>query len=414
MSTNDYNLNYTDGYANSKKINEKEIKIEGDCKITNYDPREENGTKRGQITIDLINGEQVILDGNGKGHSKDVKADFSNKKFSIFNNIASLDGDSEVLSVNDIRKLDKSLINKWKLKDLRFDYKNGVATLVWGDNDILRIDFSNKEKTIISTEKSIDVDKNTQTEDIETNKPTQTNVNNQVACTISKFTGGFIDIDDVYNLETVAKYTGISEKYIKDILIGLEGKKQWPLCSAEYDNVPKKGYPKGFLTIGFGHTSLAGEPKVTEGLTISEKQAYQIMANDIVNAVKLSRNKLRNKGLSYDDIPKSIQNAIVDLVFNKGPSEINESLIANIRAGYYGSAARRTWFETPNVGLQKRNMYRFIAALDSLENDEKINAIKRFKSEHTNHLKNVFTKDINAKFAWNTMCENIFYDDGKF
>ena len=37
--------------------------------------------------------------------------------------------------------MDKSLIEKWGLKDLRYDYNNGVATLVWGKNDILRIDF---------------------------------------------------------------------------------------------------------------------------------------------------------------------------------------------------------------------------------------------------------------------------------
>lgn len=410
----DYILKYTDGYANyTGKINEDKITVNGDCKITNYDPRKEEGKKRGQITINFSDESQTIEEGAGSSYKSAETANFSKKKFSIFNKIASLDGNSEELSVEDIEKMDKSLIEKWGLKDLRFDYKNGVATLVWGENDILRIDFVTKREKKTPPVKETIAD--TTAEKVETPTTTQsTKSNSTLVNTISKFTGGNISIDDVHDLATVAEYTGISESYIKDILIGLEGKKQWPLCKAEFDNVPKKGYPKGFLTIGFGHTSLAGEPKVAEGMEISEKQAFQILANDIVNAVKLSRNKLKNRGLDFDAIPKSIQCAIVDIVFNKGPSEINESLVANLEEGYYGAAARRTWYDTPNVGLQKRNMYRFIAALDSLASSDKKSAIKKFRSDHITHLNNVFKKDIDAKHAWNNMCTNASYLEGKF
>lgn len=38
----------------------------------------------------------------------------------------------------------------------------------------------------------------------------------------------------------------------------------------------------GIWTIGYGHTSAAGSPKVTPGLTITEKQAEDILKQDLV------------------------------------------------------------------------------------------------------------------------------------
>ncbi|MBQ4114846.1 hypothetical protein IJD34_05535 [bacterium] len=421
--SDDYILKYTNGYANYGTIDDDNLTVIGDCAITNYDPRVEDGKKRGRITINLFGGEQAIMEGTGNGYKECEQANFSKKKFSIFAEITSLD-EKEGLSLNDIEKIDKSYKEKWGLKDLRLDYKHGVATLVWGENDILRIDFltrkdkSEKSKEVAKpkndtiTQNKTKIQKET-TVQSEVVKSVKSKDNPEVAKILSKFTGGNIPIDKVCDLNSVAEYTGISEDYIRDILVGIEGKDKWPLCVAEFDNVPKKGFPKGFLTIGFGHTSLAGEPKVTEGLEVSEKQAYQILANDIMSAVKICKNKFKNRGMSFDTIPHSIQCAIIDIVFNKGPSEINESLIANIKNGYLGAAARRTWYDTPVVGLQKRNMYRFIAALESLGNKEKKSAIKRFKADHSAQLQRVFQKDPDAKIAWNDMCNEIPYKDGK-
>ena len=52
----DYTLKYTNGYANYGNIDESELVVNGDCKITNYDPRENNGNdavKKGSITINF-------------------------------------------------------------------------------------------------------------------------------------------------------------------------------------------------------------------------------------------------------------------------------------------------------------------------------------------------------------------------
>ena len=85
-------------------------------------------------------------------------------------------------------------------------------------------------------------------------------------------------------MSSVAKYTGLSEDYIRDILVGIEGRNNWPLCKAEYDGIGDRNHSNGYLTIGFGHTSLSGKPEVYDGMKITEKQAYQILANDIVAA----------------------------------------------------------------------------------------------------------------------------------
>ena len=55
-----YTFKYTNGYANYKKIDDAELKIEGDCKITNYDTRGDDGKDKGEITIDFTAGEQSV------------------------------------------------------------------------------------------------------------------------------------------------------------------------------------------------------------------------------------------------------------------------------------------------------------------------------------------------------------------
>lgn len=472
-------LRYTGLYGkNNSSSTSKEMNIDGDCTITNYDPRN-NNKPDAHVKVEAYN--SIFVEEGAKSDKSPEVADFSEKKAKVLEEIAGLDKTDKGLSKKDILKIDKSFIEKWKdwgVKDLAVDHKNGVVTVKWGENDVLRIDFSKNTKDkalqnsnasqqqtevkktetptaakdipeihkvksgetlssiaqqygltlseILKLNKGLKPDKinagqeirlkakkSGETESVET-KENVTKPDKNVEDVISKFTGGNIDISKVHDLESVAEYTGLSEDYIREILVGIEGNNKWPLCKAEYDGVGDRNHSNGHLTIGFGHTSLSGEPKVTENMSITEKQAYQILANDIMVAVKVSKNKLRNRGLALDKLPKSIQSAIVDIVFNKGPSEINESLIANLKEGYYGAAARRTWFETSNVGLQKRNMYRFIEAIGNLDKSTRISAIQKFRADHAAQLKNVFKKDNDAKIAWNRMCDLNKYPEARF
>ena len=321
-------------------------------------------------------------------------------------------------------------------KGLRIDFdkiKEGKVVIHIGDDELLCIDFetdkeraSNQpakaqpasDKSSPKTEpskapstKSNDAAKTNETSVSETknnsapktdNKTSAKGMKEYVKNCISGFKGGKIDINDVKDLDTVAEYTGLSKEYIKNVLVDMEGHQGWPATTAYYDGVADAKHPKGNLTIGFGHTSHAGGLIVEEGMEITKEQAFQILANDIVSMEKICKNKLGNL---YKEAPKSIQDAIVDMVFNKGPSAINESLKANLEKKYYHSATRRTWYETDITGLQKRNMYRFLAAIRDLNASDKENAVKNFRSEHLNHLINAFNSDINAKKDWNEMCK---------
>jgi len=52
----------------------------------------------------------------------------------------------------------------------------------------------------------------------------------------------------------------------------------------QFEGCKLKAYlcPAAKLTIGYGHTSDAGHPEVTEGMTITQDEAVRILANDLV------------------------------------------------------------------------------------------------------------------------------------
>lgn len=143
----DYTLKYSGafGKSNKNKIKPKTLDILGDCVISNYDTKT-NNKPDGAISIFLENGKIEINESSKNDQTPDV-ADFSEKKAEILEKISMLDGE-KALSFKDILMLKKDLIKKWAIKDLRFDFKHGVATVIWGENDILKIDFKTKsEKT---------------------------------------------------------------------------------------------------------------------------------------------------------------------------------------------------------------------------------------------------------------------------
>lgn len=92
----------------------------------------------------------------------------------------------------------------------------------------------------------------------------------------------------------------------------------------------------GVWTIGVGHTSVAGEPKVYKGLTITADQSQEILARDIVNVEK--------QVLSYVKVPLT-QNqfdALVSLCFNIGPGNFgNSTLVKKLNTKDYKGAAEQ-------------------------------------------------------------------------
>lgn len=69
---------------------------------------------------------------------------------------------------------------------------------------------------------------------------------------------------------------------------------------------------RGTITIGVGHTTAAGAPKVVPGMIISEKQSLDILASDLI-AVENTVNKLVKVPLNQNQF-----DALVSFQFNTG------------------------------------------------------------------------------------------------
>lgn len=90
----------------------------------------------------------------------------------------------------------------------------------------------------------------------------------------------------------------------------------------------------GTLTIGYGHTSVAGPPRVYVGMTITQAQADAILAADLA-LVELEVNHLVKVPLNQNQF-----DALVSFQFNTGwLAHSNCSLTRALNAGNYNLAA---------------------------------------------------------------------------
>lgn len=202
------------------------------------------------------------------------------------------------------------------------------------------------------------------------------------------------------NVSDIAKNIGVSENYIKDILFGIEGRHTKPDLTPYYDGVATATNSKGVLTIGFGHTGrvhgIEMNSKNMDEIKITEAEAYQILAQDILNA-KLDA--IQYFGEDFVKAPQSIQDAIIDVIFNKGIERGIEGIVRDengkikserletptrklkedLRNEDYAAAAEHVIYKTPLKGLKKRNVYRAIGSLKDLTESEQNEALKRLE-----------------------------------
>jgi lysozyme len=86
--------------------------------------------------------------------------------------------------------------------------------------------------------------------------------------------------------------------------------------------------PVGILTIGWGHTTKAGLPKVLPGLKITQAQADDILASDLVK-FEVAVDRAVTVPMRQNQF-----DAMVSLCFNIGPTAFAASSVArNINAG---------------------------------------------------------------------------------
>ena len=88
-------------------------------------------------------------------------------------------------------------------------------------------------------------------------------------------------------------------------------------------------------TIGIGHTSAAGPPKVVRGLTITRERAFEILAADLAGfeAAVLAAAPAALASHEFD--------ALVSLCFNIGPGNFARSFKGEKRDWSWKSSSRR-------------------------------------------------------------------------
>lgn len=381
-------------YHNPKKLT---LSAPQNVEITNYKDKK---NETNNIKISIFD-DSVTIEKNGK---KQGTADFSNDTFKLLRDIAKMDGNNEDITFEDLQKAKKNVAELKNVKNIKIDPEKGIVNIYDKNNNVrLHFDFETKQEKAQRTGKiekapTKTVDKSTKPvksksigstkklDNVETprKKAMQMlyNYNFKIDMPDLNTVSNNTKLKDVKDLESVAKYTGIPKEYIKEVLVNMEGSNKFPVLKAEYDGVKDKDHPKGHLTIGFGHTALIGKPqKFKLGDTISEAQAYQILANDLVTSMKNIKYTLKLNDINFRSIPKNVRHALIDLSFNKGPNVISnvKGAFANLKQKNHAVAyADICWYETPNAGLKKRNMIRFLAGLNGFSKEEQRKAMARF------------------------------------
>ncbi len=246
----------------------------------------------------------------------------------------------------------------------------------------------------------------------------------------------------VTNISETAEAAGVSKEYVEDILFRIEGK-NGIAAKVPYDDeketiddngypVPIKGRekkPDGTLTIGFGHTGRVFGQIMTNAnrnnIQISNNQAYELLAADIISA---RADAAAYYGEAFTNAPQSIQDAIVDIVFNKGLEKglglekfegcKEQTLTPQIKQCLenkdYAGCVSKLIYETGLKGLHKRNYYRLISSMRDLSPEDRQKAMKDIEYYYNDVCKKYKKNrsELNyIKEAWknaqNGICQNF-------
>lgn len=92
----------------------------------------------------------------------------------------------------------------------------------------------------------------------------------------------------------------------------------------------------GVRTIGYGHTSMAGPPRVTAGMTITAAQAEEILRNDLKKYERAVRDAVK---VPLNDNQYA---ALVSFCYNVGPGNLRKSsALRHLNKGRYDQVPRR-------------------------------------------------------------------------
>ena len=88
--------------------------------------------------------------------------------------------------------------------------------------------------------------------------------------------------------------------------------------------------PANICTIGYGHTSAAGQPSVMDGMKITQKQAEDILRRDLVKYETYVHDMVQQPLTQHQF------DVLVDFVYNEGPGNLKTStLLKKINVGQF-------------------------------------------------------------------------------
>lgn len=165
-------------------------------------------------------------------------------------------------------------------------------------------------------------------------------------------------IKNVKNLNDVASSMGVSLDFIKRLKRVEDGN----IGDNKFHNTPYKD-KAGVLTIGIGHVVKSGEPQ-----KLTDAEVCSLCANDLLrmedNLVALLGQK------TYDKLPQSMKEALLDMVFNKGTAVIENSsgLLYCLKEGKYEAAINKFTYNKNSKGeemsgLSKRRLFDISVAI---------------------------------------------------
>ncbi len=325
-----------------QKLFLENIKVDGNCKITYK--RAGKDSKPSKLLFNngkLTNFENIDL------------ITLTDKNISIFKNIGILDGDSESVSLKDLSLLRKYFGNeKYKfifeklgITSVRFDANAGIENI-----------------EINGAKLSIDFE--TEVEQIQKNYPD-------------------IKADWIPYIVDISERTNYSADLIAMIL---SSESFTPTAVHKDEN-------GGLCEVGFGHTTQANHNNnFKKGFKIDLKTAFEWFEQDL----KDKEEKIKGFGdaYNYDKLPRSIQEAMLDVAFNRGEGKLNPKskcfdtkyidLQNSIKKKNYAEAAvlirqaEEKMAKNYRNGLRKRNVNRFFLAIRDLTKNEQIKAKKLF------------------------------------
>jgi len=100
----------------------------------------------------------------------------------------------------------------------------------------------------------------------------------------------------------------------------------------KFEGCKLKAYrcPAGICTIGYGHTSAAGNPTVVDGLTIRQDQAEAILRSDLVKYETAVHNMVEQSLTQHEF------DVLVDFAYNAGVGNLKSStLLKKVNAGQF-------------------------------------------------------------------------------